>query len=607
MRKAVWFLIVSVLLMVVGSISITATEDKILMFKDIRVFDGNRVISKCTVLVKGSIIVSVGTKPSIPPGAEIIEGKDLTLMPGLIDSHVHAAAFADLRQALVFGVTTQMDMFTDPGFLRPIKASQAKTGNPYMSDFFSSGILATAPGGHGTEYGMDIPTLKGPEDAEAFVAARITEGSDYIKLCYDTLGFKPSLELDTVAALADAAREKNRLTLAHLAQAEAARSLAKAGVSGFAHTFADTPPDQELVQLILDEDVFMVPTLSVMNRLEGAKNAELSSDPLLLPYFSPENIRALTPSTQIESKGVFSYAAARETVKRLHKAGVPILAGTDTPNAGTVQGASMHGEMALLVDAGLTPLEALAAATSVPAAEFGLVDRGRIKEGFRADLVLIKGNPAEEITATRNIVGIWKLGVKQDREAYRVGMEKRRAFFDKTGKMPAPVGSASGLISDFEAMNLSSEFGYFWFTSSDYMENGKSTVAVSAVRGGALNSSGSLLIKGNIQPGAQFPWAGVIHYAGEYPWAANLSDWNSISFWAKGEDKDYLLMTLFEGEQMPAFQMFHATGEWQEFKIPFNTLNNSDGSNILGILIGAGGAYRVSQVGHYTEIYRGSE
>ena len=101
---------------------------------------------------------------------------------------------------------------------------------------------------------------------------------------------------------------------------------------------------------------------------------------------------------------------AFEAVRQLRAARVPILAGSDAPNPGTTHGASLHREMEMLVAAGLKPVEALAAATSAPAKAFGLADRGRIVRGLRADLVLVKGHPGQDVTATRDIVRIWKAG-----------------------------------------------------------------------------------------------------------------------------------------------------------------------------------------------------
>ena len=107
---------------------------------------------------------------------------------------------------------------------------------------------------------------------------------------------------------------------------------------------------------------------------------------------------------------------------------VPILAGTDVGNSGTAPGASLHGELVYLVEAGLTPTQALVAATSATATAFKLADRGRIVAGLRADLVLVNGNPTEDIRATRDIVAIWKSGVSVDRHAWL-----RRTIESETG------------------------------------------------------------------------------------------------------------------------------------------------------------------------------
>ena len=107
--------------------------------------------------------------------------------------------------------------------------------------------------------------------------------------------------------------------------------------------------------------------------------------------------------------------AAHAAVGALRRAGVPILAGTDAPAPSLAHGLSLHHELELLVLSGLTPLEALASATSAPARAFGFHDRGRIAEGLRADLLLVNGDPTIDIRATRDIVGVWKIGVQYSR------------------------------------------------------------------------------------------------------------------------------------------------------------------------------------------------
>ena len=114
----------------------------------------------------------------------------------------------------------------------------------------------------------------------------------------------------------------------------------------------------------------------------------------------------------------FQFEAALATVAELHAAGVELMAGSDAPNPGTAHGASLHHELELLVRAGLTPTEALRAATTTPARRFGLSDRGRIAPGRRADLLLVRGDPTADITATRQIERVWKNGAPVQRQRY---------------------------------------------------------------------------------------------------------------------------------------------------------------------------------------------
>lgn len=122
----------------------------------------------------------------------------------------------------------------------------------------------------------------------------------------------------------------------------------------------------------------------------------------------------------------FDFEGAKRTTQYLHEAGIPILAGTDaTPGIPAQQnamnnlachGLPLHQELELLIQAGLTPSEALASATSVPAHCFGLSDRVRIVCGLRADLLLVNGDPTDDIRATREISAIWRSGIRFDRE-----------------------------------------------------------------------------------------------------------------------------------------------------------------------------------------------
>ena len=147
-------------------------------------FDGSTFSRDRSVAVTDGVITGVGPAGGPKSDAPEIEGTGCTLLPGLIDSHVHIEGEASLRQSLNFGVTTVLDMFCDHRDARELRKLSASAGRN-VADFLTAGTLVTAPNGHGTEYGLTIPTISTPAEAAAFVDARISEGSQFIKIVYE--------------------------------------------------------------------------------------------------------------------------------------------------------------------------------------------------------------------------------------------------------------------------------------------------------------------------------------------------------------------------------------------------------------------------------------
>ncbi|HEX7123989.1 MAG TPA: amidohydrolase family protein [Gemmatimonadaceae bacterium] len=408
------------------------------LFRAVRVFDGTRVLGVRDVLVSGGRIAQIGSGLNAPTGATVVDGSGKTLLPGLIDAHTHSWGDAS-RTALMFGVTTELDMFTDATFARQARAEQAAGRATNRADLFSAGTLVTAPGGHGTEFGIPIPTISSPDSAQAFVDARIAEGSDYIKIVYDagrTYGMTmPSISKATLQAVIAAAHGRDKLAVVHVGDYQSAREAIEAGADGLVHLFLDREPAADFAQLVATRGAFVVPTLTVLRTLAGTGGgAPLASDPRIVPYLSRADsvaLRQTFPPRPGARK--LNDEPARITVRQLRAAGVPILAGTDAGNPGTSHGAALHRELELLVEAGLSAQEALAAATSVPAKSFKLDDRGRIAAGLRADLLLVEGDPTADITATRAIAGVWKQGVPANRAQYAAELAAAR---QAAGKLP---------------------------------------------------------------------------------------------------------------------------------------------------------------------------
>ena len=398
--------------------------------ENVRVFDGDAVLDVSTVSCADGIITSVG-QPS-PGDAQVVDGTGATLLPGLIDAHVHATD-QGLQQAVTFGVTTVLDMGGPP---RQPQERARIAADDRLADLRSAGVPLTAVCGHPNELlvsmdtlfapdgsprpeGQRIPGLDDPAELPGFIAQRVQEGSDFIKLLAEegtVLGVPglPQLDEDVFSAAVGEAHALGKLVVAHALTYEATLEMLRVGADGLTHLFLDRPHTEEIVDAIARSGVFVIPCLVLNRSIIGATGQDLAADPRVARRLDETWLRALAGTFGTWPGGDFDTSA--QALDALHKAGVPILAGTDTAgpdteHGGLAHGASLHHELQLLVGAGLSPVEALRAATSVPARLFGLEDRGVIREGARADLVLVDGDPTTRISDTLSTRAVWRRGV----------------------------------------------------------------------------------------------------------------------------------------------------------------------------------------------------
>ena len=558
---------------------------------NVRVFDGKEMIPAGTVLFQKGVIRAVGGDVAIPDGTDIIDGAGKTLLPGFFDCHVHVWHADNLKQAVVFGVTTVVDMFMDVNTMKAIKKMQVGQDAKDRAWLISPGTLATSPGGHGTQYGMPIPTLAKPEDAGLWVKNRIDEGSDFIKIIWDdgsAYGMKmPTLDRQTIAAICREAHQIERKTIIHAASLKQCIQAMDAGVDGLAHLFFENAADPDFGRKAAEKGVFVIPTLAVLEGLNGLGDpSSLIEDPGLSEFLKPDDLQMINIPSPLSTEAG-AYEAAESALMQLAAARVSILAGTDAPNPGTTYGASLHRELELLVKAGLSPVEALRSATSVPARIFGLSDRGTIQVGKAADLVLVEGDPTSDIKRTRHIVEVWRDGNRIDRDTYKAAVAKEVIARENQKNASAPVNSESGLISDFNGAKITAEYGAGWSISTDAIMGGESKAEYRLVDGGALGSKSALLITGEIKGGAQSRWGGAFFSPGETMMQpANLSSNKRLSFWARGDGKTYSVMLFAQSlGYMPAMVEFTAGPDWEEHIFDFADFG-IEGFDIMGIFIG---------------------
>ena len=361
----------------------------------VRVFDGNALTDERTVVIENGVISNATTAETT------VDGQHGTLLPGFIDSHVHLSSLANLEQGTQWGVTTMLDMGS-----QSMALTNSLRHRQGLADIRGAGNIASAPGGIPTT-NMGFPAssaVTDPADASRFVADRIADGADYIKVFVEDPAVKGSVVLDaaTFAALVEAAHQSDLIVIAHVTSIAAFIRAADAGVDVLTHAPLDADIDDTLAHSFATRGIVSVPTLITMRTVAGIVEM---------------NARRRASGLDVD------YAHARATVSAFHRAGVPIIAGTDASQGsassanvrlrhGEVFGEALHEELGLLVEAGLTPVEALRAATITPADYFGFTDRGVIEAGRRADLLLVDGDPTQDITATRAIRGIWVAGVQ---------------------------------------------------------------------------------------------------------------------------------------------------------------------------------------------------
>ena len=344
---------------------------------NVRVFDGQGLSAPRTVVVENGVISKAAT------AATVVDGAGGVLLPGLMDTHVHLEGLPSMENAAQWGVTAMFDMGT------PIAKTDALRNLEALPYVLGSGVSAAPKDSLHTSIGC-VP-LSTPEEARDFVKARADEKADFIKVIADSfrgqeLVILPDAVLD---ALVKTAHENKLRVIAHVTQYDSIEACYRTNVDIITHLPLGKPVDAELAGKLAQKKIAVIPTLVMMqcfiNRM-------------------PEDERP---------PGV-SYQNAEASLTALYKAGVTVMGGTDANSSVclTPHGSSLHDELQRMVNAGLSPVEALRSVTVTPVEYFDLKDFGAMVPGRCADFVLVEGDPTQDISATQNIKAVWIGGIR---------------------------------------------------------------------------------------------------------------------------------------------------------------------------------------------------
>jgi len=430
---------------------------KSVVFRRVAVLDVASGISRPSldVVVSDARIAAIGSQGTVavPAGAFEVDGGGATLVPGLVDSHGHlgngsappwAGEFPDpernLQSYLYCGITTVLDPadLASKAFTRRDAVAARKLLGPAI---YAAGPMLTAPAGH------PIPaiealapwwlawyvkrdatrTIDSPEDARRAVAELARSKPDFVKLSVDSIPESaPRLRKELIAAVIDEAHRAGLRAIAHIGSYPDALDAGQGHIDALMHLIYKDRISAEQAALIAAFHVPMVATIGVFEsyallgqRKREPTDLEVQTVPqALLASFDTIPAGAVGPDFLGYFEALRSMRRQwRDNVRLLREAGVTILAGSDT-QSGVFPGPGLHRELALLVETGMTPAQVIRAAT-LDGARFLTgnddPDFGTVAVGKRADLLLVEGNPAFNISALTRIRTVMKNGVVLER------------------------------------------------------------------------------------------------------------------------------------------------------------------------------------------------
>lgn len=548
------------------------------------VFDGTGSVPvNATVVIRGERIEAVGPDVQPPADARVIRADGHLLMPGIFDLHTHLPYAAVpgwwgdwpkiLKAYLYCGVTSVVEFGVYPEMFEPMRRLVREGIIPGPRIHLAARL--TTPLGHGAEGGRgDFFTLEvqTPREARDAMKRWLAYRPDAIKVFTDgwRYGSDPdmtSMEESTLKAIVDVAHANDLEVLTHTVTLDKAKIAARAGVDVIAHGIGDDEADDEIVDLMKAKGTTYAPTLAVYEQRRREP-----PPPLLRAVLEPGAVAILErlakqPSRQsplyVETRRIRWQRLMANTAK-LNAGGVRHGTGTDAGVTGAYHGWSTLRELKLLVQGGMKPLEALTAATGNSAKALNVEgQRGFVRPGLLADLVLVNGAPHRNIEDIEKIARVFLGGVELDRK------ELARAIAnDDVTRLPAREISA--LIADFESADGRTRADTLPVNTTD-AGNDNTRMTWGRILRSEGNHALAMMARMAIK---DRPWGRLnIPLSKGAVEPVDASGSQGVRFEARGNGEYRLIVTSRAVREDAHFAAaFKAKGDWSEIEIPFVSL-----------------------------------
>lgn len=429
------------------------------------------------------------------------------------------------------------------------------------------------PKGHGAESGRPgahTREVLTPREADAAMAAILAgPRPDLIKVFADGWRYGTGIDMDnippeTLRAIVDRAHAANLPVITHTVTVAQARVAASAGVDLIGHSAGDQDLQADVIDMVRDRGVAYVPTLSVYEP-RGTDVPPLLADVLEPSARDAFARRAAAAAGRSEDPGAAARARRWRTMSRnvalMRAGGGRITVGTDAGMANTFHGWATLHELRLLVAAGLTPLEALTAATGSSAKAVRAADRGTLAPGQLADILVVAGRPHERIEEIENIRSVYLGGRQVDRA-------RLKAAIASPGPWPLPATAPPERLDDFEQESGRAPGGQLWV---DYTDNGHDRSRLAWTRTLRAPGDHSLLAFARLGVKEQASARLTLPLAGGGLLPVDAGRYRGVTFDVRGEGSYRLLATSRNGRAArPRAAPFEASPEWRRVTLAFS-------------------------------------